>query len=185
MMKSRKTIGVVLTLLIALVFGFVQEYIKINLNYVIDMGSQIPGFFQMDVEKKMAWIEYMKQHSTQDFYNTPNHITWFYKLDLSTLNILKWALTIVFVLIYFVFNSILIYWISGEKQHVRWMIALYIAAFLFALILYLVAMLIGSVKEVYPVSRKVVGALQSLVPLMILVPAFWLSQQWNIKTPEK
>jgi hypothetical protein len=185
MMKSRKTIGIVVVLLSALVFGFIQEYIKINLNYVIDMGSQIPGFFEMDIEKKMAWIEYVKQHSTQDFYNTPNNITWFYELELSTLNKLKWVLTLVFVLVYFAFNTILIYWISGENQLVRWMIALYIAAFAFALLLYLSGKLVGSVQQVYPVSRKVVGALQSLVPLMILVPAFWLSRQWNNKTLEK
>jgi hypothetical protein len=62
---------------------------------------------------------------------------------------------------------------------------LYIAAFAFALLLYLSGKLVGSVQQVYPVSRKVVGALQSLVPLMILVPAFWLSRQWNNKTLEK
>lgn len=184
-MKMRNTMRIAVVLLVALAFGFVQEYIKINLNYVIEIGSQIPGFFQMDAEQKMAWIDYMKQHSTQDFYHTPNHITWFYTLELSTLNRLKWIFTLLFALVYLGFNSILIYWISHEKQKVRWLVVLYAVAFALALLLYLVGMLSGFAQQVYPVSRKIVGALQSLVPLMILVPAIWLSRQWNNKTFEQ
>jgi hypothetical protein len=44
-------------LLIAIVVGFAMENIKVNINYILERGGAIPGFFEQDFETKRIWLD--------------------------------------------------------------------------------------------------------------------------------
>jgi len=180
-MKSRYFLIVIL-LSLGLCAGFLQEYLKINVNYILETGRQIPGFFSMDEEKKKAWIEYKKKNAPNDFYHKPETITALYSLKEQTLEQIKWINTIAFIGVFLFLNVSLVRLITGNNQLARWMLYLYGAFFILALIVFLLGKLTGKLENTYMLSREIVGGLQSLIPLMIMLPAIWVAEKMNKKT---
>lgn len=180
-MNRKRQLIILLLIFIGLVLGFFQEFIKINLNFIIESGSKIPGFFEADLATKKAWIAYFKSHGPIDFYHSPTDIDLLYNLSLHQLNMLKWLLTVVFTIVYLIINLLLIKRITESAVTSKWMLIFYIVLFVLAFAIFLIGKMIGFSEETYSISRKIVGALQSLIPLMILVPTFWLSKKMHEK----
>jgi len=178
-----KTRNLLIFFLIAggLSFGFLQEYLKINVNYILETGKQIPGFFDMEKAHKKAWIENKKKNAPQDFYHKPKTIEFLYDLDESSLERLKWVNTIVFIGIFLLLNMIILRLATGTKKEAQWMLYFYLVFFVAAILIFAIGKVIGKPERTYMVSRKIVGALQSLVPLMILLPAILAAKKLNEK----
>lgn len=178
---KRRYFLIVILLSLGLGAGFLQEYIKINVNYILETGKHIPGFFNMDEERKKAWIEYKKKNAPNDFYHRPETITGLYRLKEQTLEQIKWINTIAFIGVFLLLNVALIRSITDNNQHARWVFYFYGAFFILALIVFSLGKLAGKSDKAYILSREIVGGLQSLIPLMIMLPAIWVSEKMNEK----
>lgn len=178
-MKGRFVIAG-LVLILGLIAGFVQEYIKINVNYVLETGKQIPGFFTFDSITKKKWIEYKKAQLPSDFYHKPKTIELLYEMNETELNRAKWAITFVFLIVFLIINGLILRLITGEWQLVKWLVYLYLFFFILSLCIFALGKLVGDVPW-YSISREIAGALQSLTPLIIILPAYWLSKKMGGK----
>ncbi len=159
---------------LAIVLGFLQENLKVSINYLLETGDKIPTFFQQDVNTKQSWLEQVRVNAPFDYYHNHRRIEWLYHCSRTQLNILKWIVTVFFVVIFMIINALLISWWTRNKKYFKWTIGLYVVFFAFAFVIYLGGHISGTSMQAYGVSRKIVGGLQSLVPLMILIPASWL-----------
>ncbi len=181
-MKLRRKIVIVLLLISGVVFGFFQEYLKINVNFMIEAGESIPRFYEMDISTKKAWVEYYQKTAPQDFYHKPKTIEALFGMNYGSLIKIKWALAISFVVVYLILNSIIIRLATGNRAAMLWIGYLYIVFFGLALIIFLVGKLTPYSESTYIMSREILGGLQSLVPLMFMAPAIWLSNRFKIKS---
>lgn len=172
-------VKIFLLICLAVTTGFLQENLKVNVNYILEIGDKIPEFFNQTPQVKEAWLEQVKIDAPYDYYHNHNRIELLFNFSRPQLMKLKWIMTIVFVLIFLVFNGLFIKWITKDNRFVRWTIWLYLFFFGFSFVFYLVGHYTGTSIQAYGVSRKIVGGLQSLVPLMILLPASWLIKHDN------
>jgi drug/metabolite transporter (DMT)-like permease len=71
-------------------------------------------------------------------------------------------------------HLLLVKWITQEKLWVRWTFILYGIFFCLSFFIYLFGKWTGTLEQAYGISRKIAGALQSLVPLMLIIPGWWI-----------
>jgi len=183
-MKRKRYLITCFLILVGIGLGFFQEFIKINLNNMIETGREIPGFFDLDVSKKKAWTEYKMRNSPTNFYNSAGTLEVFYKMDEQSLIKTKWVLTGLFIALYFVLNASVLKFLTDFRHSTKWMIYFYSLFFIVALGTYLIGNTFSWTEKAYSISRKIVGGLESIVPSMILLPTIWLSAKMN-KTTEQ
>lgn len=172
--------AVILILVVAIGAGFYQEYIKININYILDMGAQIPGFFDRDFDTRQALLESTKKPDVPfDYYHNHKTIDSLNHLSYKQLSILKWVAAVFFVMLFMLINIGVMRLLTKEKRYTAWMVYLYIGFFVLSFVIFLFGKLTGGFQLAYSVSREILGGLQSIVPLMILVPAIWLHKNKN------
>lgn len=170
----KKSVILVLIVVCALVVGFYQERIKISVNYVLEYGESIPGFFQMSASQKHEAIEAQRVFAPFDYYHNHSTETWIYNLNQSQLVKLKWSITGFFIVLFCLINASIVWLVSNNKRMVHRVVVFYAGLTLIAFSIYVFGHLSGYTAQAYAMSRKVTGALQSLVPSMIIVPALWL-----------
>lgn len=183
-MSTKRKILLAVLVIVGIGIGFFQEYLKINVNYLLETGSGIPGFFELDAESKKGIIEASKNKLVQDFYHKPKTINALYSMSESSLAYSKWALTLGFTIIFLVLNSLILKTFTGKKEVVKWLTYLYLAFFILAFLIFLFGKLTGTLDALYPLSRKITGGLQSMVPLMLMLSAVWISERINLKSQE-
>ncbi len=176
---KKKYLLIIFFLVLAIVIGFLQENIKVNINYLLDKGESIPGFFENDVATKRALLEKVKINAPFDYYHNHRKLDWLLTRTHRQLVILKWSMTVLFVIVFMFINACVMKWITGEFIYFKRTLWLYLFFFLMAFFIYAIGKLSGTLAQAYGVSREIVGGLQSLVPLMILVPASWLLKYQN------
>ncbi|MCB0761553.1 MAG: hypothetical protein KDC12_08530 [Flavobacteriales bacterium] len=176
MQKHRKLIAVIVVAL-AVCFGFVQERIKIEMNFLLEHAIAIPGYDDMTPLDRQVHMDAYRRDHPFDYYFSHSPIDFFYRFTVSALGKLKWVLAIVFLVV----NAAMVLvafakWV-GHRRINRVIIWLY-ALFLFlALGVYALAHLLGFSEAGYGFARKILGALQSPIPLMIMIPAYMLYHQ--------
>jgi hypothetical protein len=175
--------AIILLLLISLaVFsGFYQEKLKISINYVLDEGAKIPGFDKFSPEMKMERIEQTRILAPFDYYHNHHTITWLYHLDAKQLSVLKWVVTGFFLMWFLVLNMFLLETLSVHKDIVRLLPRVYGALIFLVIILFAFGAIAGLQQQAYTLSRKILGALQSVIPVLIIWPASRIAQYSGVK----
>jgi len=165
-----------LLLLLATSFalGFVQENVKVNINFILDQGDRMTGFFDQTAEVKKQWLNQQKIFSPLDYYYSHSTLDVFLSVSKVWLVRLKWINTVVFTALFLVLNGAVIQLITRDVKMVRHLVLAYAVSFAAAFALYAIGIATGYALELYAVSRKLIGALQSMVPLMIFIPAWYL-----------
>jgi hypothetical protein len=173
----KRTLLVIVVVIIALVSGFYQEKIKISVNYLLERGDQIPGYYEASPEQRQQWVEQTRLDTPFDYYHNHQTVSWLYSCNRSELNILKWGITFFFMGWFFVINWVLLLALNVRLTTERVLIWAYLAMSIIAFLLFAAGR--GGSLEVhtYALSRKILGALQSIVPAMIIWPASVLWQQ--------
>jgi len=167
-------------LVCAVISGFIQENLKVNINYILDVGDKLDGFHDQAPEVKKQWLDQVRIDAPYDYYHNHHRIDFLYRLSRKQLTLLKWTVTIFFVILFMLFNAQIMKWMTGERKYFVRTILLYVFFFSFAFIIYIIGYFTGTLSKAYGVSREITGGLQSLVPLMILLPAFWLNKNQHI-----
>jgi hypothetical protein len=171
-----------LLLVIAFVIlGFFQELIKVNVNYVIEQGSLIEGFFDKGYEERITALADSKRNNPFDYYHSHTPIDALQLLALGQLKALKWVLTILFVVIFFLLNRKALGWLIKDERMNKWLLSTYFISFGSAFFIYGLGYVFGSMDLFYNISRKMVGALQSPVPAMMN----WAAWQLYIQQSKK
>lgn len=158
----------------ALGIGFYQEKLKVSINYLLDESAAIPDFYQLTAEQKMTVMEAQRKFAPFDYYHNHKTISWLYHLDYAGLKRMKWIVTGVFLLVFFLINAAVLRVFFGSFRTVKWLAYLYVALIALAVAVFFIGHMSGWEKQGYAISRKITGALQSLIPVMIFVPALWL-----------
>jgi hypothetical protein len=169
-----RTWNIAILLAFGLTFGFVQENVKVNINFILEQGDRIPGFFEQDAETKAEWLGKCTVFSPLDYYYSHEPIDLLLDFPRHWLVKAKWILTFLFAAVFCAVNGRLMFLATGDRRwHLRFMkgYAVLLAA---GFALYLAGMGLGFREEAYAISRKLTGALQSLVPLMVMLPAQYL-----------
>ncbi len=158
-----------------------MENLKVNINYILERGGAIPGFFEQDFETKRQWLDGNRVLTPYDYYYNHERIEWLFNLSESELSRLKWFNSLFFTAVFMLINGALMVIITRDSQFFKWAAIFYAIFFGLSFLIFLFGKFTGSLANAYGVSRKIAGALQSLVPLMILLTASWLVKKGNNK----
>jgi len=162
-----------LIIVVMLVFGFFQEYIKIATNHYLQVSAQIDSFDQLtEEERRQAFNEVARPMPNSK--SNYEGFSFFHRVNRPLIGYSKWAGTFVFIALH-MFSVILVvrYWL-GNYQKTKSIVVLYVAVLILAAVGLAFGKTFGFQKEGYEFARKLLGALQSLVPLMVLLPGFYL-----------
>lgn len=161
------------------VLGFTQEWVKVSLNFHIEKGMRVDGFFEKTPVERIAILEEIKNGNPFDYYQSHEVIDWYAYLSLSQLKQLKWGATVFFVTVFFFLNKWIIRALLNEQILNKWLLYTYIGAFSTALVIYGIGVFANHVDLFYMVSRKMVGALQSPIPAIMTWAGWRLYKEQN------
>ena len=177
----KRAITLLMLVLLAVVSGFYQEKLKISINYILDEGSKMPGFFLLSPNEKMEWIEKARVSAPFDYYHNHRTISWLYHFDSKQLSMLKWAVTGFFLLWFLLLNTFLLKALSVPDDLIRYLPWVYGILIAVALLIYALAAFSGFQQSAYTLSRRIMGALQSVIPALIIWPASRIAHHSGVK----
>jgi len=177
----KRAITLLMLVLLAVVSGFYQEKLKISINYILDEGSKMPGFFLLSPNEKMEWIEKARVSAPFDYYHNHHTISWLYHFDSKQLSMLKWAVTGFFLLWFLLLNTFLLKALSVPDDLIRYLPWVYGILIAVALLIYALAAFSGFQQSAYTLSRRIMGALQSVIPALIIWPASRIAHHSGVK----
>ena len=151
-----------------LVFGFYQELVKVHLNHYIDTVVMNPEIEELGPsDRAMAW-EQINQPKRLQYYVIRGTWSGFHGLSLTELTAFKWAVSLIILLIFFVFDGLFLK-TTGHFHRWPWLVVIYgMAGLIMAAFMVAVPDKIG-----YSVSHEFLSFLQSPLPsfLIVLVPS--------------
>jgi hypothetical protein len=170
--------GLILLVLVALAMfsGFYQEKVKISINYILDQGAQMPGFFNLSPAEKQVRIEQARVNAPFDYYHNHKTISFLYRFDARQLSVMKWVVTGVFMGWFLLLNLSLLHTLRANSAVVSALPRLYLVVALFSLAVFALGIAGFQKEKCYAVSREIMGALQSIVPVLLIWPA---SRLWD------
>ena len=178
-----KTAILLITVLIfALALGFFQEKIKISVNYLIEQGSAIPGFDSLSSAERQQAIEERRIHAPFDYYHNHTTVNWLFRFNSHELAFMKWVITSCSLVLFALINILLLAIVQKKFQLTRAVILTYAVLVSIAFGIYAFGIAANVRDEAYAFSRKILGALQSIIPAMIIWPATGL---WNSSLKHK
>ena len=168
-------------IVLCIVLGFFLEFVKVNINFTLDEGAQIQGFWEMDFQGREMALYNASRHNPFDYYHSHTRIGFLNHLSQTQLKLLKWIVTIVFVVVFYLVNASMIRKLIHDDRGVKWLRITYMVSFAFAFFIYLIGLPTSNADLFYNVSRKMVGALQSPIPAMMNWAAWRLYEQNKIE----
>ena len=163
----------------AISLGFYQEQLKVSINYILENAPRISGFYGLNEEEKHQAIEAQRYNAPFDYYHSHDTLRWLYRLNEQGLQRLKWAVTFISLLVFFAINATLLSLLEGNGRVLTRLAMTYIVFTALAFAIYALGKLISMPDQTYAISRRITGAMQSLVPVMILWPFLRLSKHNN------
>jgi len=178
-MKIRVIVGYVL---LFVVLGFLQELLKVNINYQIEVGDTIPGFFEESHDQRTILLSKQYVYAPFDYYYSHMSLDALSYFSRKQLIIMKWGLTLGLVALYYFLNTRVVKMLVGGKRAVRVHLGLYLALFGFSFIIFLVGKVLGMPEASYAISRKIVGFLESPISIAFIWAGYKLEQLQIRKT---
>ena len=178
-----RNLFIIIALLVGIVCGFFEEFVKININYTIEVGDHISGFYDQDITTKKQWVAETAIDAPFDYYHNHKRIDALLNLNKKELTLLKWLVTLVSIVVFLVINVIILKLITEDRKLIGWFVKLYCVFCLIAGLIFIFGKLTNTLSQSYAVSREIAGGLQSMVPLLIAVPGWWLWKKTQT-TPE-
>ncbi len=147
--------------------GFFQEWVKVNINFTLEQAPRVDGFYSYTHEERSTYLEELRRNRPFDYYHSHYPIKALQYFNEGSLRKLKWVMTVVFVGWFYWINRWLVSKLIKDPRGRRWLLTTYVLSFIGAFIIYTMGWVFGSNDLFYNISRKMVGALQSPVPLMM------------------
>lgn len=172
----RSAVLLITVLMFAFALGFFQEKVKISVNYLIEQGSSIDGFDSLSSSERQRAIEERRIHAPFDYYHNHTTVSWLFHFNIHELILMKWVITAGSLLLFAVVNIMLLSIVQSGFSLTRVVILTYIVLVSIAFGIYAFGIVANFREESYAFSRKILGALQSIIPSMVIWPATVL---WN------
>ena len=157
-----------LILSLMLVFGFYQEKAKIQLNHYMQVLQENPQLNAMSPEMRSDWWHDNPQPQRIHYYIIQGTWSVFHGLNLRQLHGLKWGVSVLILLIFFVLDGLFLK-TTGHIDRWPWLVVIYgLAGSIMAVFIALVP---G--KSGYGVAHEFMSFLQSPLPslFIVLVPS--------------
>jgi hypothetical protein len=153
-MSTRKWLIAVLLSVIFIILGGAREIIFVNINEQIHFNEGRIAHYRV-----LEAFAFLKDYAVVELGN------------------LKWGLTILFTAVYLVLSIVALRLVFDDKDAVRWLLVVYLGAFMLAGASYMIGNWLGEYQLGYTLSRRFMGALQSPFILMLMIPARMLVHQ--------
>lgn len=117
----------------------------------------------------------------QDYY-LPRFLSFLENYEYNTIVNLKWLLTVLFSIVYLIFSILAIKLLFNDRKYFKITFFTYIGIMIVSGLFITTGFMFESTAEkMYEFARYLMGMAQSPIVLMILIPAFKLSEKENIK----
>jgi hypothetical protein len=166
--KNKFILIAIAVVMIAL--GFYQEQAKVNVNFILEKGAQIPGFFEQNTSTKIQWLSVEKSKSNFDYYYSHETIETLYSLSASQLSKLKWIITFASIGVFTLLNITALYFLQFQKKEIIIFILVEGMCLTFAIAAFMLGKLMHKDELVYPAVRGIMGIVQSPVLVLIFIP---------------
>lgn len=165
-----KKLYAILVFLLYLAWGFVQERLKISMNFYIEQSSAIPGFYEQSAQWRSAKLEELKANANarHDYYWSHESINLFNDLSLSEMKMLKAVFAVFFILFSFIAALLVLKLWFGSAKVLFGLILCYSAILILLLLAGGIAFLFPKMSGWYAISRELLGIIQSPIPLMVV-----------------
>ncbi|CAN5519616.1 hypothetical protein BH10BAC1_BH10BAC1_12520 [soil metagenome] len=118
----------------------------------------------------------------QDYY-LPRFLSFMENYEYETIVNLKWVLTVLFSILYLLFALIAIKLVFNNRNYLKITFYTYIGIIILSGIFISIGFIAkGSAEKMYEFARYLMGFAQSPIVLMVLIPAFKLSEKESNKT---
>ena len=167
--KNKFILIAIAVVMIAL--GFYQEQAKVNVNFILEKGAQIPGFFEQNTSTKIQWLSIEKSKSNFEYYYSHSSIETLYSLNASQLSKLKWIITFASIGVFTILNIAALHFLQFQKKEIKIFILVEGICLAFAIVAFMLGKFIHKDELVYPAVRGIMGIAQSPVLVLIFIPA--------------
>jgi len=118
----------------------------------------------------------------QDYY-LPSFLSFLQDYEYTTVENLKWLLTVLFSIIYLFFSILIIRLLFNEKKYLKIVVFTYLGILILSGLFIFTGFLFSNTSQtMYEFARYLMGMAQSPIILMILIPTFKLSEKEKPKT---
>lgn len=148
--------------------GFVQERAKVSLNYYLDRGALEPQFFEFPPERRDAWLQAHAINAPYDYYYNHARVKWYDHLSRKQLELLKWMYAIIFIVLHVLLSHLALKLWKAPREM---LVTIYIGTVVVMLLslCFFAASRVGAGDAAYNVARKLLGFIQSPLPLVLLL----------------
>ena len=171
-------------LMLMVVFGYIQEDVKIKLNHYAQVGDHYLDFYSYQhlecdwepecmYESRKDWWDRFAPMSRTSFYVTRDTFDVFHRMGPGELKRLKWGLMVAIVLGFFVLDAMFLR-AAGVGERWKLLMLIYGASGLVTAVFWALDGQAGQNEAGYNVAREVLGFLQSPLPSLMLVLLPWL-----------
>jgi hypothetical protein len=154
----------IIPLIVVILFiGFFQERVKVSVNFILDKSTNVPHFFNLPPEQRIEALAQLKEQGSFDYYYSHGNIKTLYAMSHIQLKVLKWFITALSVLIHLGINILILRFFNSPKFHFKLLYYLSALIFIIALCSQLLGTLLNLNNEFYPITRGLMGILQTPV----------------------
>jgi hypothetical protein len=154
--------------------GFTAERLKVSVNYYLEQADAIEGFFDLPPDRRDAALQNLPL-IPYDYYHSHRRFQGYHHLTRPQLVRLKWAIAGGLIAIYLIIGTWALHYerIAWAKRYLY--IGVGIAMFV-ALAFMAVSASFPHVHGAYAIARKVLGFIQSPLPVIFILVAARLKQ---------
>ncbi|MBL4651772.1 MAG: hypothetical protein JKY53_02750 [Flavobacteriales bacterium] len=138
------------------------------------------GFIRDSLFKHINYQIYRLNNSSEEIIGSDFYQVLFENLDTGQLLTLKWILTLLFVLVYYILTFTGIRLIYSSKKYHRLILIVFAVIFMLSGLSYLTGWLTNNLELGYRFSRILMGAIQSPFILLILIPGIKILERTKI-----
>jgi hypothetical protein len=169
-MKSKIWLKRIALVVIALWIGAWQEHIKIDINYILEQGALVANFDNYNADQKVELLRSTHHYMPYDYYFNHQPILMLVALKLGQLQKLKWVITFLSLVLFFMLNKLLLATFDHAQVFWKPLWMGYVGILGLAFAIFFIGRWAGIASASYSVAREMLGGLQSIVPTMIIYP---------------
>lgn len=148
---------------------------------IIAVIAVLSGYLRDTVFKTINAI--LRAWDLDEDYNLPAFLSFLNNYEYNTLVNLKWLLTLLVSILYLIISLFAIKILFNNKKYIKITIFTYLGiTFISAIFIFTGMIVENTAEKMYEFARYLMGMAQSPIILMILIPAFKLSEKESNKT---
>jgi len=155
-----------------LLWGSVQERIKIDTNFLLDFSAQVADYDQISADARGAAVNKLAPNVPFDYYYSHPRVPALLKLTRRQLNAFKWLFTLGAIVLCLGVTWAVLYLLYPGRPWRKFVLITFGGIFTLGIGIYALGAVTGNLAEIYPASRKLIGAIQSPFAPALLVFLF-------------